>query len=111
MTDVLPAGAARGFRVKVWHLSLAVLYVAVAIKDVQDHAPAEPAMIALAAAGFAGYAMLACAGWLVARRFGARVRLRPVALFGLYAVAMAGLFFGATVIYLVVEYAYVTGRV
>jgi hypothetical protein len=96
------------FQFRVWHLVLLVLFVAVAIVNIQDQRRSEPALIALAAAGFVAYWLLGWAGWRVARRFSAR--LGPTTLLILYLTAMAALFLVATGIYLVIEYLYLGGR-
>lgn len=93
---------------RVWHLALLVLFVAIAIVNLQDQRRSEPALIALAAAGFVLYGILGWLGWRVARRFEAR--LSPTLLLILYLVAMAALFLMATVIYLIAEQLYLYGR-
>ena len=97
--------SAKGFR--VWHLSLLVLFVAVAIENMKDQRLSDPRLIALASAGFLGYGVLGWMGWRVARRLEPRVG-STVALC-LYLVAMSALFLAATGIYLVLEYRYLTG--
>jgi hypothetical protein len=93
---------------KVWHLTLLVAFVALAIADIQDHRMTDPVLIALAAGGFAAYAVLAWLGWIFARKFESKVN--RVALLGLYYASMAGLFFMATVAYLLIESVYQGGR-
>jgi hypothetical protein len=95
-------------QLRIWHLALLVLFVAIAIADIQDQRMHEPALIALAAGGFLLYGLMGWAGWWASRRFAAR--LGPILLFLLYSVAMAGLFLVATVIYLVIEHVYRVGR-
>lgn len=95
------------FQLRVWHLALLVLYVAIATVDIRDQTRREPFLMTLAAAGFAGYALLGWLGWRRFRRLEARIG--PAATLVLFLGAMAGLFLLATVIYLVLEYAYVTG--
>jgi len=95
-------------RFKLWHLVLLVGFVAVAIADIQDHRRTEPALIALAGAGFALYAALAWLGWTFAQRFA--IRIGRVALIGLYLGSMAALFLMATVVYLMIEHVYLGGR-
>src|SRR4051812_1381896 len=56
----------RGLR--VWHLWLLSLFVAVAIVNIQDQRRSEPALIALATAGFVLYGLIGWAGWRLARR-------------------------------------------
>jgi hypothetical protein len=96
------------YRPRIWHLLLLVLFVAIAIADIQDQRVHEPLLIALAAGGFLLYGLIAWFGWWIARRrLGSR--LGPVWLFAIYAVAMAALFLVATVIYLVIEHRYRVG--
>jgi hypothetical protein len=94
-------------QLRIWHLSLVVLYTAVAIVDMQDHRLSEPTLIALASAGFAGYGVLAWLGWRLALRFEARLGMMPLLI--LYLVAMAALFLIATIVYLGIEHAYRIG--
>lgn len=96
-------------RPRIWHLSLLVLLVAVAIADIQDQRIHEPVLVALAVGGFVLYGVIGWLGWWVARR---RLgpRLGTAWLFALYATAMAALFLVATVIYLVIEHVYRAGR-
>ncbi len=94
-------------RLKVWHLALLVGFVAVAIAQIQDQRMIEPALIALAGAGFAAYWVLGWMGWRLARRFEGRIG--AVALLLLYLAGMAALFLVATVAYLVIEHAYLGG--
>ena len=63
------------FQIKVWHLALLVVIVAIATRDIQTHARNEPALQLLAAAGYAGYFFLAWLIWLRVRRFEAAPRL------------------------------------
>jgi hypothetical protein len=95
-------------QLRVWHLALLVLFVAVAIVNIQDQRPPRRGLIALAAAGFVLYWLLGWAGWRFARRFEAR--LGPTLLLVLYLVALAGLFLVASVVYIVAEVFYTTGR-
>jgi hypothetical protein len=98
----------RGGGFKVWHLTLLVAFVALAISDIQDHRVTDPFLITLAAGGFAAYAILAWLGWIIARKFESKVG--RVMLLGLYFASMAGLFFVATVAYLLIEHVYRGGR-
>jgi hypothetical protein len=100
------AAVRRGLR--VWHLWLLALFVAVAIVNIQDQRRSEPALIALATAGFVLYGLIGWAGWRLAR--GLERRLGPVALLAAYLTAMAGIFMVATVAYLALEHLYLTGR-
>src|SRR5262249_23693748 len=97
------------YQPRIWHLALLVLFVAIAIADIQDHRVHEPALIALAAGGFLLYGLIGWIGWWTARRR-LESRLAPWLLFLLYAITMALLFLVATIIYLVIEYAYRGGR-
>ncbi len=64
-------------------------------------------MIEIAAAGFAAYGLLCWLGWYVLRRL--VHRLGPLVVVIVYAVTMAALFLAATITYLALEYAYLTG--
>ena len=81
-------------QLRVWHLALLVLFVAIAIVNIQDQRPPRPELVALAASGFVLYGFLGWAGWRFARRFEARIG--PTLLLVLYLAAMAGLFLVAT---------------
>ncbi len=93
------------YQPRIWHYLVLVVFVALAIADIQAHRVREPFLFALALAGFVAYAILAWLGWWAARRR-LEPRLGPVRAFAIYAVAMGVLFLAATVIYLVIEYAY-----
>jgi hypothetical protein len=96
------------YQPRIWHLLLLVLFVAIAIADIQDQRVHEPFLIALAAGGFLLYGLTGWLGWWVARRrLGSR--LGPLWLFVIYAIAMGAVFLVATAIYLVIEYAYRNG--
>ena len=95
-------------QMKLWHLGLLVAFVAIAIADIQDHGRREPALIALAAAGYAGYVLICWLSWHGFRRF--ESRLGSVLVIAVYAVAMGGLFLAATVAYLLVEFFYLGGK-
>ncbi|QDV35606.1 hypothetical protein [Tautonia plasticadhaerens] len=101
-----PSGHPRA-RFLVWHLWLLALFVAVAIVNIQDQGRGEPALIALATAGFALYGLLGWGAWSFACRM--RSRLGTTAALALYLVAMAALFLVATVVYLVIEHSYLVG--
>lgn len=92
---------------RVWHLWLLTLFVAIAIVNIRDQRRSEPALVALASAGFALYGLLGWGGWCLARRL--RPRLGAVPVLVLYLVAMAVFFLVATVVYLVLEYRYLVG--
>jgi len=92
---------------RFWQFGLLVALTAIAIVDIQGYCR-EPRLIALASAGYAGYA-LPC--WLLRhaiRRF--ESRLGSVLVVAVYAVAMGGLFLAATVAFLVFEYFYLGGK-
>jgi hypothetical protein len=86
-----------------------VLFVAIAIADIQDQRIREPALITLAAVGLVLYGLIGWIGWWAARRFESRLGM-PL-LFVLYSVAMGVLFLAATVIYLVIAHIYRGGRI
>jgi hypothetical protein len=94
-------------QLRVWHLALLVLFVAVAIANIRDQRPPKPELVALAASGFVLYGFLGWAGWRSARRFEAR--LGPTLLLVFYLASMAGLFLVATVVYLAMEVYDTTG--
>jgi hypothetical protein len=97
------------FQIKVWHLTLLVVIVALAIVDIQDHARSDLVLVALAAAGYAGYFLIFWLTWLYVRRF--EVVLGLPVLLGIFMTAMATFFLMATIVYLVIEYAYLVGHV
>lgn len=94
--------ASAGFR--VWHFWLLSGLVAVAIVEIQNTRQADAKLIGLAVGGFVLYALLGWGGWRFARRF--RSRLGAMTLLAIYLAGMAGLYFVATVAYLVIEQAY-----
>jgi hypothetical protein len=100
-----PRRGASWYQPRIWHLALLVLFVAIAIVQIQDQRVHEPTLIALAAGGFVLYALIGWIGWWIARRR-LESRLGQMLLFVLYAIVMAALFLVATVIYLVIEHAY-----
>ena len=61
-----------------------------ALANIRDQRISEPALIALAGAGFVAYGLLGWAGWHAARRARAGLGEMPALL--LYLAAMAGLF-------------------
>ncbi len=93
------------YQPRIWHYLLLVVFVALAILDIQAHRVREPLLFTLALAGFVAYALIGWLGWWTARRR-LEVRLGPVRAVAIYAIAMGVLFLSATVIYLVIEYAY-----
>lgn len=106
-----PAGSAIRtstlWQFRIWHLAILVVYVAIAIVDIQDNRRTEPFLVALAAAGFAAYAVICWLAWHLMQRLERRLGFLPVVI--AYLVAMAALFLAATVIYLMLEYAYLRG--
>lgn len=108
MSESSPHRAASWYQPRIWHLSLLVLFVAIAIVQIQDQRVHEPLLVALAAGGLVLYGLIGWLGWWAARRWFGR-RLGPTWLFAIYATAMGVLFLVATAVYLVVEYAYRNG--
>jgi hypothetical protein len=92
---------------RIWHVALLVLLVAVAIVNIQDQRRSEPILIGLASAGFVVYGFVGWIGWWATRR--CTPRLRPVLRLILFLAAMAGLFLIATWLYLMIERAYLGG--
>ena len=92
---------------RVWQFGLHVALTAIAIVDIQGYCR-EPRLIALASAGYAGYALLCWLLWHAIRRFESRPG--SVLVVAVYAVAMGELFLAATVAYLVIEYFYLVGK-
>ena len=92
---------------RFWQFGLLVALTAIAIVDIQGYCR-EPKLIALASAGYAGYALLCWLLWHAIRRF--ESRLGSVLVVAIYAVAMGELFLAATVAYLVIEYFYLGGK-
>ena len=103
-----PPRSASWYQPRIWHLSLLVLFVAIAIVQIQDQRMHEHFLIALAAGGFVLYGLIGWLGWWTARRR-LESRLGPIWLFAIYAIAMAALFLIATAIYLVIESVYRNG--
>lgn len=91
-------------RLKLWHLAVLVAFVAIAIAQIQAQRRTEPALIALAAIGFVGYAVIGVGAWVASRDLEHK-HGRLVALV-LFLSFMAGLFFVSTLIYLVIEQRY-----
>lgn len=92
---------------RVWQFGLLVAFTAIAIVDVKGYCH-EPRLIALASAGYAGYALLCWLLWHGLRRF--ERRLGPVMLVSAYVALMGAVFLAATVAYLLIEYVYRGGR-
>ena len=90
---------------RVWHLSLLVFYVAIAIVQIQDQRITEPTLIALASAGFLAYGVV---GWLIAKRIGRRSGSATAIV--VYSVAMAVFFLVATLAYVAMENHYRMGH-
>src|SRR5438128_992142 len=88
-------------QLRVWHLALLVLFVAIAIADIQDHHRGERALIVLASVGYGLYGLIGWLAWRLVRRFEARIGRTRLLI--LYMVAMAAFFLLATVVYLVIE--------
>ena len=93
---------------RFWQFGLLVALTAIAIVDIQGYCRKKPRLIALASAGYAGYALLCWLLWHAIRRF--ESRLGSVLVVAVYAVAMGGLFLAATVAYLLMEYFYLGGK-
>jgi len=93
-------------RFRIWQLGLLTGFVAVAISNIQDQKRSEPALIALASAGFVAYWLIGWGVWRYARRFEARLGTTPLLV--AYLVTMAGLFLVATIFYLMIEYVYLS---
>jgi hypothetical protein len=103
-----PRRPASWYQPRIWHFSVLVLFVAIAIVQIQDQRVHEPSLIALAAGGFLLYGLIGWLGWRAARRR-LESRLGPIWLFAIYAIAMAAFFLVATAIYLVIESVYRNG--
>ncbi len=94
-------------QLRVWHLALLVLFVAVAIVNIQDQRPPTPELVVLATSGFLLYGFLGWAGWRFARRFEARIGSTLSLVF--YLASMARLFLVATLLYVAAEVYATTG--
>ncbi len=92
---------------RVWQFGLLVALTAIAIVDIKGYCR-EPRLIALAAFGYAGYALLCWFLWHAIHRF--ESRLGSVLVVAVYALVMGALFLAATVVYLVIEYFYLVGK-
>jgi hypothetical protein len=95
------------FQVRIWHLALLVLLVAVAMIDIETNAPRRPGLVALAAAGYAGYFGVVWLCWRYARRFERSLGL--AVLLSLFVTAMAALYLVATAVYIIIEAVYLRG--
>ena len=100
---------APGLQWPIWGLMLAVVFVAIAIVDVQSLRRTEPVLVALAAAGYVGYGVICWLAWRIIGR--CRSRLGGVPTLVLYMVTMGCLFLVATAVYLILEFAYLRGYV
>jgi hypothetical protein len=94
-------------QVKLWQLAVLVAFAAVALVDIKDHGRREPALVGLAAAGYAAYGLLCWLGWHGLRRFQQRLGVVPLA--ACYVGLMGMVFLAAVIIYLLVEYVYLGG--
>lgn len=106
------AAPARGLRllaqVRVWHLSMLVMFVAIAIVEIKDQGAREPLLVGLAAAGFALYGLIGWVGWHFVSRFEPRLGTIPLRM--LYMSFMAALFLVATLIYTGIQIVYLSGH-
>jgi hypothetical protein len=91
-------------QLRIWNLAVLVVFVAIAIVDIQDQRPAEPALFALALAGYAALGLILWTGWHLIHRLEARLGSMVAVL--VYLVAMGSIYLIATVIYLMAEHAY-----
>jgi hypothetical protein len=102
------SGTSALFQFRIWNLALLVVYVAIAIVDIQDQRRHEPALIALAAAGFAAYGLIVWLGWHYIQHWKARPGWMLAVI--VYVVAMGAIYLVATILYLMAENAYLDGR-
>jgi hypothetical protein len=91
---------------RIWNLALLVVFVAIAIVDIQDQRPTEPALVALAVAGYTAFGLILWTGWHLIR--GLEGRLGSMAAVIVYLLAMGAIDLIATVIYLTAERAYLS---
>jgi hypothetical protein len=94
-------------QIRIWHLAVLIVFVAIAIVDIQSQHIREPVLVSLAALGLVLYGMIGWFGWWAVQRF--RARLGLALLFVYYSFAMGLLFYIATVIYLVIAAVYRRG--
>lgn len=103
---------ARGIRalaqVRVWHMSMLVMFVAIAIMEIKDQGAREPLLVGLAAAGFALYGLIGWVAWHYATRLEKRLGVIPLRM--LFMSLMAALFLVATLIYTAIQIVYLTGH-
>ena len=95
-------------RFRIWNLALLVVYVAIAIVEIKDQGRNEPALIALASAGFTLYALIVWVGWHYIRHL--ETRLGSMQAVILYLITMGALYLVATILYLLAEYVFLGGR-
>ncbi|MGC8638737.1 MAG: hypothetical protein ACP5XB_02530 [Isosphaeraceae bacterium] len=55
-------------QIQLWQLAILVVYVAVAIVDIQDHGRTEPVLVALASLGYVAFGLVCWLGWHASRR-------------------------------------------
>ncbi len=110
--DGIPVRSPRRFtsllQIQLWQLALVVMYVAIAIADIQDHGRKEPALILLASAGYAAFGLFCWLSWHAVRRF--QPRLGTIGVAAVYTMAMGGMFLAAVMAYLLIEYVYLGGK-
>jgi hypothetical protein len=104
-TGPVPKRPRAGLR--LWHWSVIVLFVAVAIVNIQDQRITDRFLLGLACAGFVGYAVLAIVGWRYSRRL--ERRLGPLFALILYLIALAVLFIVASILFVAISDLYQFG--
>ncbi len=97
----------RRIGLRLWHWAVIVLFVAVAIANIQDQRITNPRLLALAIVGFGGYAILAVLGWKLCRRL--EPRLGFLAVLILYLTALGVLFVVASFVYVAISDLYQFG--
>jgi hypothetical protein len=95
-----------GFR--IWHYAVLIVFIAIAITDVQHQHIHDARLLALASGGFALYGLIAAIAWFYVQHFESKIGRS--ALLIAYCVGMGAFFLFATVCYLMIEYAIVTGH-
>lgn len=88
-------------RLRVWHLGLLVLFVAIAIANIQDQRRREPILLALAAVGFVLYSVFCWAGWMILYRY--EPKLGWLWTLIIYLIGISILFLISTLVYLKLE--------
>jgi len=96
------------FQLRIWNLALFVVFVAIAIVDIQDQRRDEPVLIALASAGYAAYGLIVWLGWQCKGRLEARLGSMLAVI--VYVVSMGALYLAATILYLIAEAAFLDGH-